>query len=102
MTKNSVSSLLLSPVSGVTAALLIVAIFAGQRAEAMSPINPGMSEVGKTVAGKKAVANGLTIEVRGGHGGGGGRSGVSGSAESRPTSGPWGFLATSPWAANWA
>jgi hypothetical protein len=78
MTKSSVSSLLLSPVAGVTAALLMMAIFATQRAEAMSPINPGMSEVGKTVAGKKAVANGLTIEVRGGHGGGGGRSGGSG------------------------
>jgi hypothetical protein len=87
MTKSSVSSLLLSPVSGVTAALLMVAIFAGQRAEAMSPINPGMSEVGKTVANKKTVASELTIEVRGGHGGGGGgggggRSGGSGGGRS--------------------
>jgi hypothetical protein len=66
MMKRSVSSLLLSPVSGVTAAFLIVAIFAGQRAEAMSPIHP--ADAGK------AVANGLMVEVRGGggHGGGGG------------------------------
>src|ERR1700729_3441774 len=71
MTKSSVNSLL-SSVSGVTAALLMMAIFAAQRAEAMSPVNPGMSEVGKTVAGKKVVTNELTIEVRGGHGGGGG------------------------------
>ena len=78
MTKNSVSSLLLSPVSGVTAALLIVAIFAGQRAEAMSPINPGMSDVARAVANKKAVASERTIEVRGGHGGGGGGGGRSG------------------------
>jgi hypothetical protein len=75
MTKISGSSVLLSPVSGVTAALLMVAIFAGQRAEAMSPINPGMSEVGRAVANEKAVANELTIEVRGGHGGGGGGGG---------------------------
>ena len=80
MTKSSVSSLRLSPVAGVTAALLMMAIFATQRAEAMSPVNPGMSEVGKTVAGKKAVANGLTIEVRGGHGGGGGGGGRSGGS----------------------
>src|ERR1700722_8176204 len=75
MTKSSVNSLLLSSVSGVTAALLMMAIFAAQRAEAMSPVNPGMSEVGKTVAGKKVVTNELTIEVRGGHGGGGGGGG---------------------------
>jgi len=74
MTKSSVNSLL-SSVSGVTAALLMMAIFAAQRAEAMSPVNPGMSEVGKTVAGKKVVTNELTIEVRGGHGGGGGGGG---------------------------
>jgi hypothetical protein len=75
MTMSSASSLLLSPVSGLTAALLIVAIFASQRAEAMSPVNPGMSsEVGKAVANEKA-ANELTIEVRGGHGGGGGGGG---------------------------
>src|ERR1700733_11900091 len=78
MTKSSISSLLSSPVSGVTAALLIMAIFAGQRAEAMSPINPGMSDVGRAVANKKAVANERTIEVRGGHGGGGGGGGRSG------------------------
>ena len=53
-------------VLGVVAALLIGSIVAGERAEAMSPLNPGMP-----VAGKAAV-NGLTIEVRGGHGGGGG------------------------------
>ena len=85
MTKSSISSLLSSPVSGVTAALLIMAIFAGQRAEAMSPINPGMSEVGWAVANKKAVANERTIEVRGGHGGGGGGGGSGGGR-----SGGWG------------
>ena len=53
MTKNPVSSRLLSPVSGMTVALLIVAGFAGQRAEAMSPVNPGMSNVGKAVANEK-------------------------------------------------
>ncbi|MGB7222384.1 MAG: hypothetical protein WBD49_07755, partial [Bradyrhizobium sp.] len=54
-------------VLGAAAALLIVSAIAGQRADAMSPVNPGMAAV------SKAVANGRTIEVRGGgHGGGGG------------------------------
>jgi hypothetical protein len=78
MTKSSASSLLLSPVSGVTAALMMVAIFTSERAEAMSPINPGMSEVGRTFVSEKAAANELLIEVRGGHGGGGGGGGRSG------------------------
>jgi len=55
-------------VLGAVAALLMASTFAGQRAEALSPVNPGMSGIGK------AVADGLTIEVRGGHGGGGGHS----------------------------
>ena len=72
MTKSPVSSWLLSPASGITAAFLIVAIFASQGAEAMSPIHPGMSNIGKGAAHEKAVAGEPTIEVRGGHGGGGG------------------------------
>lgn len=50
---------------GAVVALLMGSILAGPRAEAMSPLNPGMPVAGK------AVANGLMIEVRGGHGGGG-------------------------------
>ncbi len=78
MTKSPGSSRLLSPVSGMTVALLIVALFASRRAEAMSPTHPGMSNVGKAVAHEKAVASELTIEVRGGHGGGGGGGGGRG------------------------
>jgi hypothetical protein len=52
-------------VLGAVAALLMAATFASQRAEALSPVNPGMAGAGR------AVANGSTIEVRG-HGGGGG------------------------------
>jgi hypothetical protein len=48
------------------AALLVVSILS-QRTEAMSPIGPGSAP--------KAATSGLTIEVRGGHGGGGGRGG---------------------------
>lgn len=51
---------------GVAAALLILSAGVSQRAEALSPINPGGAATGN------AVANGLTIEVRGGRGGGGG------------------------------
>ena len=51
---------------GVASALLTLSALAGQRAEALSPINPGSAAV------SKAAANGLTIEVHGGHGGGGG------------------------------
>ena len=54
------------------AALLTVSTFASQRAVALSPVNPGPSAV------SKAAADGLTIEVRGSHGGGGG-SGRGGS-----------------------
>jgi hypothetical protein len=59
---------------GVASALLTLSALASQRAEALSPINPGSAAV------SKAAANGLTIEVRGGHssGGGGGGSGRSG------------------------
>jgi hypothetical protein len=68
---------------GVAAALLTLSAVAGQRAEALSPINPGSAATGK------AAANGLTIEVHGGHGGGrsggfggglGGGRGFSGAA----------------------
>ena len=58
-------------VLGAVAALLMVSTIAGQRAEALSPVNPGMAGTGKAVAGA------LTIEVRGGHGGGGGGGGHS-------------------------
>jgi hypothetical protein len=55
---------------GVAASLLALSTLAGQRAEALSPINPGSAPTGK------AAANGFAIEVRGGHGGsGGGHSG---------------------------
>ena len=53
---------------GAVAALLMASIFASQRAEALSPANPGMAGT------SKAAADGLAIEVRG-HGGGGGSSG---------------------------
>jgi hypothetical protein len=59
----------------VAAALLTLSAVAGQRAEALSPVNPGMAAAGKTVA------EGRTIEVRGGgggHGGGGGGGGRGG------------------------
>ncbi|MGB6236814.1 MAG: hypothetical protein WBG16_05640 [Bradyrhizobium sp.] len=59
-------------VLGAAAALLIVSAIAGQRADAMSPVNPGMAAV------SKAVANGRTIEVRGGGHGGGGSGGGRG------------------------
>jgi hypothetical protein len=59
-------------VFGAVAVLLMASIFAGQRAEALSPVNPGMAGMGK------AVANGSTIEVHGGHGGGGGGGHSSG------------------------
>lgn len=69
MMNASVRARLLSRVFGGTAALLMVSIFATEPTEAMSPINPGMVGTGKTVT------NGLTIEVRGGHGSGGGSGG---------------------------
>jgi hypothetical protein len=60
-------------VLGAVAALLTISAVAGERAEALSPVNPGMTAV------SKAVADGRTIEVRGGgHGGGGGGHGGSG------------------------
>jgi hypothetical protein len=54
---------------GVAAALLTLSTVASQRAEALSPVNPGMAGTSKTIA------NGQTIEVRGGHGGGSGGHG---------------------------
>jgi hypothetical protein len=68
MMKISVRSFLSSRVLSGAVALLMASIFA-QRADATSPINPGMVGAGK------AVTNGLTIEVRGGHGGSGGGGG---------------------------
>ena len=70
-----------SPLSlGAAAALMMVSIFASQPTEAMSPINPASASTSKTVA------NGLMVEVRGGHGGGGvgggGRSGGWGGGRS--------------------
>lgn len=53
------------------AALLTASTFAGQRAEALSPVSPGISAAVNTTAG------GLTIEVRG-HGGGSGGRGAGG------------------------
>src|SRR5579864_8264344 len=57
---------------GAVAALLMGSILAGPRAEALSPMNPGMSHAGT------AAANERMIEVRGGHGGGGGGGGGGG------------------------
>jgi hypothetical protein len=57
--------------SAAAAALLMFSTAASQRAEALSPINPGPSA-------NKTNADGLTIEVRGGHGGGGGGGGGGG------------------------
>jgi len=59
-------------VLGAVAALLMGSTFAGQRAEALSPMHPGVSHLGA------AAANERTIEVRGGHGGGGGGGGGGG------------------------
>jgi hypothetical protein len=63
MTGSSVHPAL-SPRAWSVAALLMVSVFS-QRADAMSPINPGSAPAKSTVSG-------LTIEVRGTHGGGGG------------------------------
>jgi hypothetical protein len=62
------------------AALLTFSAAVSQRAEALSPINPGAAATGK------AAASGLTIEVRGGHGGGSGGGGGGGAGRS---SGGW-------------
>ena len=62
---------------GVAASLLALSALASQRAEALSPVNPGSATPGK------AAAEELTIEVRGGHGGsGGGHSGGYGGGRS--------------------
>jgi hypothetical protein len=53
------------------ATLLTASTFVGQRAEAISPVNPGLSAAGR------AADDSLMIEVRGGHGGGGGGGGRS-------------------------
>jgi hypothetical protein len=58
---------------GLTAAALFaLSATPGQRAEALSLINPG------AVPAAKAVSEGLTTEVRGGRGGGGGGGGYHG------------------------
>jgi hypothetical protein len=75
----------LSPGMLGAAALLMVSIFSSQ-ADAMSPIGPGRVPA-------KSVANGLTIEVRGGHGGGGGGGGGRGAGG---WSGGHGFSAGGP------
>jgi hypothetical protein len=63
-------------VLGAVAALLMGSILAGQRAEAMSPLNPAMPVAGKAASER-------TIEVRGGHGGGGGGGGHFGGGAGR-------------------
>jgi hypothetical protein len=57
---------------GAVAALLMGSLLAGQRAEAVSLLNPSSAGIDKAIAG------GSTIEVRGGHGGGGGGGGHGG------------------------
>ena len=54
------------------AATLMLAAAPGQRAEALSPINPGGAPAAKHIS------DGLTTEVRGGHGGGHGGGGHRG------------------------
>jgi hypothetical protein len=54
------------------AALFVLSAAPGQRAEALSLIDPG------TLPAAKHASEGLTIEVRGGHGGGGGHMGGGG------------------------
>ncbi len=54
------------------AAMLVLSVAAGERAEALSLINPGAAPSAKVVSG------GLTTEVRGGHGGGGFHGGGGG------------------------
>jgi hypothetical protein len=66
MPSSRVQSILSSRALGA-AALLMVSIFS-QRADAMSPANPG-------AAPAKSISNGLAIEVRHGGGGGGGGGG---------------------------
>jgi hypothetical protein len=68
------SSSVQSPLSPhmLGAAALVMVSFFSPRADAMSPISPGHVPA-------KSVANGLTIEVRGGHGGGGGGGGGRGA-----------------------
>lgn len=53
---------------GTAVALLMRSTATSQRAEALSPINPGIS-------GAKTIDNGLAIEIRGDGGGGGGGGG---------------------------
>jgi hypothetical protein len=74
-------------VLGALTALLMGSTLAGQRAEALSPMNPGMSHA--------AAANERTIEVRGGHGGGGGGGGGGGRGATGGFSGGRGFSAGS-------
>ncbi len=62
---------LLRLMSVAGAVLLMVSTATTQRAEALSPVNPG-------AFANKASANATIIEVRGGHGGGGGGGGGGG------------------------
>jgi len=57
---------------GLAAALLMLSATAGERAEALSLINPGAAPAAKHVS------DGVTTEVKGGHGGGGSRGGGGG------------------------
>jgi len=57
---------------GLAAALLMLSATAGERVEALTLINPG------TAPAAKQISDGLTTEVRGGHGGGGFRGGGGG------------------------
>jgi len=64
------------------AALLTLSAFASERAEALSLVNPAAAAAGKVAA------DGLAIEVRGGHGGSGGyggHAGYGGSFHSAPS-----------------
>src|SRR5882757_8104315 len=64
------------------AAALLFVLILGQRAEAMSPLNPGNAP--------KSIAGGMTIEVRGGGGGGHGGGGMGGWGGGRGAMGPGG------------
>ena len=64
------------------AALLVLSTGFSQRAEALSLINPGAAPTAKNVS------EGLTIEVRGGHGGGGGGGAVHGGGGGSFRGGP--------------
>ena len=73
---------------GAAVALLMLSTATSQRAEALSPVNPGIS-------GAKIIDNGLTIEVHG-HGGGGGGGRGSGGGSFGPSVRGGSFSAGSP------